>query len=306
MRMRRHMHGNDLTHLYEPAYDDYLAVLYDEWYPELFDPAKGPYRAICELFKTFSEFSMMEKSEIRILDCACGTGNNYIALTKAGYDTWACDGSGEMLKRAVVNSETMLGGHNEKLITAPVRWTDSDAFDRHFADKLGSFDAILVNSNSLCHIPSTPEYMQEALKNFRRLLKSGGRLLIDTKKYIQSASVDGVSMFMELQYVSSQNGWIIRSERHDPPRTIAGKQDVHFHTRLHYDVDPCFKKCRALLVITMYGSEIAPRTMLLPYYPLPANVLEENMKREGFATLLYPAKESPINWSYDFVVGQKT
>jgi SAM-dependent methyltransferase len=298
------MAENGASDFHERAYDYFLAALYDDWYPELSDETKGPFRPICELLKTFKELSGRAREEIRILDCACGTGNDYIAFTKAGYDMWATDGSSEMLIRAVRNSENILGSYNEKLITNPINWTDWEAYRQCFAEKVGSFDVILINSNSFCHLPSTPEYMQVALNNFCRLLKPGGRLIIDTKKYVRTMSIDGLPIFMELQYIATENEWIVRSERLDPPRKIAGKYEVHFHTRLHYDIDPYFKICRALIVVTMYGNEVAPRTMVLPYYPLPAKSLEQNMKDTGFVTTVFPAKEGTINWSYDFVVGQ--
>ncbi len=298
------MTGGGPAHFYEQAYDYFLARIYDDWYGDLSDKSKGPFRPTLNLMKTFTELGLRTADSVRILDCACGTGNLFAAFTDSGYDAWASDGSPEMLKKAIRNCQRLSSEAQTKLITQPIRWTDSSAFDS-LRERAGLFDLIVVASNSFCHIPPAEEYMQVALGNMFDILRPGGRLLIDTKRYIKTAPVDGVPIFRELRFDDAINKWIIRSEREEI-REINGRQ-VHFHTRLHYDVDPSFsnKLCRALVVITRYGKDETPGTMVLPYYPLPAEVLEGHMKRVKFVTTLFPAKQMPTNWSYDFVVGQK-
>src|SRR5262249_2163775 len=151
-------------------------------------------------------------SNIKILDCACGTGNSYIAFTKLGYDIWGSDGSAEMLRRAAENCRTA-GVAIDKLAPHPILWTDWETYTKYYQP--ASFDLILINGNSFCHIPPVPEYMHVSLRNFYGLLKSGGHLLVDTKKYVQGIPVDGVPMFLELRYVDADNDWAFRTDRYD-------------------------------------------------------------------------------------------
>jgi hypothetical protein len=115
-------------------------------------------------------------------------------------------------------------------------------------------------------------------------------------------------MFRELKYDSHANSWVERQVRLEE-RVIKGKT-VWCHTRLHYDIDPCFKVCRALIVATIYnkdsGGDNHPQINLLPYYPLPAEILEREMKNARFEPIILRSREGPIgDWSYDFVIGQK-
>jgi SAM-dependent methyltransferase len=308
---------NNVLYFCERAYDDWLAGVYDGWYPQLWDKYHGAFQAIAEIMKhaIFADVASRGARNIRILDCACGTAANYIAFNLADYDVWGTDGSAKMLDRAFRNCERAQKAEprlsTSQLVAKPILWTDTDGYRKCFIEKGILFDLVLLNTNSFCHLPSTsqdpavPRYMQAALSNFRMLLKPGGRLLIDTKKYSAAAPIDGVPMFKEQQYV--EPNWITRSEKSDGERDIEGLGRVSFHTRMHYDVDPYLRKCRALIVTTMYGEQTGSQTMLLPYYPLPAQTLEGEMKAVGFEEIsLFPAKQAPANWSYDFVVGRKS
>jgi SAM-dependent methyltransferase len=292
------------AHFYERSYDDFLAEMYDDWYADMSDKSKGPFRPVVALMDTFEEIASQEPSSIRILDLACGTGNLFTAFTEDQYEVWASDGSREMLRKATKNAEKLRESARPKLITDPIRWTDRSALHA-LRQRAGLFDVVLIFGNSFCHIPATAEYMRAALESCVDLLKPGGRLLIDTKRYIETAPMNGVPIFRELRFVEASNEWVRRLEREEM-RKIQGRE-VFFHTRLHYDVDPSFsrKMCRAHIVITRYGKEETPRTMVLTYYPLPAEVLESHMKKLNFHTSVIPARTSPTNWNYDIVIGQK-
>lgn len=83
---------------------------------------------------------------------------------------------------------------------------------------------------------------------------------------------------------------------------------MHFHTRLTYDTDPAFSSFvrRALIIITIYGENLAPKTLVVPYYPLPARLLHDQMTQAGFRTRTILAMTGEAaNWKYDVVVGQK-
>jgi SAM-dependent methyltransferase len=314
---------------HEQAYDYFFAEIYDEWYPELTDKIEGPFPTIRNLIQELLDRDGKRKESVKILDCACGTGNIYgaftnerfkISETEGKFDIWGTDGSGEMLKRARDNCANKFKVSDAQLIDQPINWCDTDAY-RRLKVRSGAFDFVLLNSNSFCHIPPVPEYMQVALGNFNEMLNPSGRLLIDTKRYVHAStvmyshgsSVAGVRMFSELRYIKEVDDWIVRTER--PSATeqpevhdVAGKK-VYYHTWLHYDIDPSFSEpvCRALVVVSRYGSDVSPRTMIWPYYPLPAQILAAQMKEAGFNTeVRYARRDDPLNgYSYDFAIGQK-
>jgi SAM-dependent methyltransferase len=281
----------------EAAYDDWLASVYDAWYPDLWSESEGPFRPLYEILQGLDDLSVLSPNKIRILDCACGTGNIYAHFAKRGYEIWGADGSERMLERAIKNCKRRRVS-TKRLIKNAIQWTDSGAYKRNF--KESSFDLIFLSGNSFCHLPGA--LIPQALRNFKRLLKPNGRLLIDTKKFRPAGQINGVPILKELRFVD--DAWIIRTERTDLDRNVNGRR-VNFQTWLHYDVDPCFKTCRALIVATMYRKRFPRRTEVLSYYPLPARVLRNKMAALGFRTRKIPAKSQPLNWSYDFLIGTK-
>ena len=202
-----------------------------------------------------------------------------------------------MLERAIKNCKRRHVS-TKRLIKNAIQWTDSGAYKKNFRES--SFDLIFLSGNSFCHLPGV--LIPQALKNFKRLLKPNGRLLIDTKKFRSVGQINGIPILKELRFVDG--AWIIRTERTDLDRDVAGRK-VNFQTWLHYDVDPCFRTCRALVVVTMYGERFPRRTEVLSYYPLRARVLRNEMAALGFRTRTIPAKSQPLNWSYDFLIGTK-
>jgi len=147
--------------------------------------------------------------------------------------------------------------------------------------------------------------MDAALDNFNSLLKPGGLLIIDTKRYIRAGEIEGVPLHKELRYLAPD--WIIRTTREEPCK-VPALENVRFHTMLHYDIDPSFpvKIPRALIVLTVHGEGLMPLTEVIPYYPLPVEELSQRMTAAGFTTTVYRAKEgAAANWQYDIVVGRK-
>jgi SAM-dependent methyltransferase len=286
----------------ETAYDA-EAKWYDCWYNGHWQ-SDQPFKTIIKIIEKYRSSFSAPPSQVRILDCACGTGNSFVAFTKAGYDTFGTDGSREMLSYAKENSRSA-GISTTKLISDPLNWIALSLDQGQFQNQ--PFDIIVNTSNSFCHIPSTPEYMHQALSNFYRMLKPGGLLIIDTKKYVREDLIGGVPIYKELQYFENENAWHIRTDRNDP-RQHAKYGDIHFHTWIHHDVDYSFTQPvnRALIVLTVYGPKVTPETLVVPYYPLPAALLQEQMAYAGFSTKLFPAKDGLAkDWKYDIVVGEK-
>ena len=193
----------------------------------------------------------------------------------------------------------------DRLITQPLNWTDLESYRQHFGQ--GDFDLIVNTANSLCHVPPTADYLGKALRNFYALLKPGGLLVVDTKKYMRSDPVNGIPTYKELRWEATSKEWIERFERTEK-RKSEEHGEITFHTRLMYDTDPSVVPPvrRALIVITIYGEKLTPRTLVVPYYPLPANVLAEEMRSAGFIPTPFPAFEKfTEKWKYDIVVGLK-
>lgn len=286
----------------EPAYDDWFAEIYDDWYPELSDPETGPYRPIKTLLSSWHTKKM---TDLVILDAACGTGNLYRLLSNDGYKVWATDGSAKMLAKAQYNCRHAQVD-TARLVRHPVAWTDRDGYARQFLRKGVTFDLILLASNSFCHLPPVDGHMDAALRNFYDLLKPGGRLVIDTKKYRRDRNNDAVPIIRELRFVKKK--WIPRTTRVDPPRKLEafGPGEFELHTSLHYDIDPCFRVCRALIVVTIVGADGPAGVRLFPYFPLPASQLTKRLRQSGFSIeKVYGAKKD-LDWSYDVVVGKRT
>jgi len=286
----------------ECAYDA-MAEWYDIWYEDHWLNDE-PYNTICSIARNYKDASRGSIVNMKILDCDCGTGNTYATFKKNGYTIFGTDGSREMLQRAVSNCEEKRISP-DNIIRVPINWSDLDSYLRHFDE--GSFDIIVNTANSFCHIPPIPEYMNRALTNFHRLLKPGGLLIIDTKKYIHDSRFNEPKRYVELQYATPEQEWVVRTERVDS-RKSSGGSNIHFHTRILHDRDPSFNDVvmRSLIVVTIFGDNLSPRTLVVPYYPLPAKILGTKMTEAGFVSTQQPAKTGmAINWKYDIVVGQK-
>jgi SAM-dependent methyltransferase len=287
----------------ECAYDG-LASWYDAWYEEHW-ASDQPFTTICSIASTYFESSRGHLKRKRILDVACGTGNTFVAFTRAGFETWGTDGSMEMLFKAKENCSSAKIDAS-KLVMTPINWNDRARFSEQFAPR--SFDIIVNTANSFCHIPPVDQYMQAALTNFYDLLKPGGLLFIDTKRYIRTDVVLTPSLLKELRYVAKTREWVERIEREET-RELPGFGAVKFNTRIVNDFDPAFPDRtvqRALIVITIFGDKLPSRTLVVPYYPLPADKLENEFMKAGFEPVVYQANEGlNSNWKYDFVVGQR-
>ncbi|MBV5330542.1 DUF4062 domain-containing protein [Pelodictyon phaeoclathratiforme] len=299
-----HRGKNSLIGEYRETAYDKLAYWYDHWYKDHWE-LDDPFKTIVSIIKAYDEGSRGNILRKKILDCACGTGNTYVSFTKNGYNIYGTDGSRYMLQKAKNNCDS-IGVSTDHIELEPLNWTDNKSYHAKFSS--GFFDVIINTANSFCHIPPVSGYMDVALNNFYDLLAPGGLLIIDTKKYIKTRSLNDIETYQELRYIAGKQEWILRSEREEP-RNIEGLGNVKFHTRLMYDNDPAFTHpvCRALIVVTIYGESINPCVHVIPYYPLPSVMLKMEMEKAGFMPVtIFPAMENLVlDWKYDIVVGRK-
>lgn len=287
----------------EKIYENAFAEWYDDWYEGHWQNEQ-PFKTICGLLTSHFESSRGYLKNLRILDCACGTGNTFVSFSRAGMHIWGTDGSKKMLEKAQHNCKS-IGVPTEKLILTPLTWTDEEKYFQIF--KHSYFDVIINTANSYCHLPPVDEYMLTSLKMFFELLKPGGILLIDTKKFITSSIINDIQFYKELRYHSELKEWIERDERKETV-VISKYGKVHFHTKMMYDIDYSFstKVERAFIVVSVYGDNIPPETFVIPYYPLPGRMLINKMQNVGFKTNYFPAFEGPlISWKYDIIAGIK-
>lgn len=98
----------------------------------------------------------------RVLDMACGTGAQTIALHRAGFEVMASDLSESMLEVARRKSQNLgIAFHKANMIDVA----------------LGTFDAIIAINNAVGHL--TPGEFRRSLRNASEHLDSGGLMIFD-------------------------------------------------------------------------------------------------------------------------------
>lgn len=107
----------------------------------------------------------------RVLDCACGIGTQAIGLALRGYEVVGADLSPKAASRARVEASA-------RGVSLPSLASDMRALP--FSD--ASFDVVLAADNALPHL-LTSDDMLAALREMRRVLRPGGRLILSTRDY---------------------------------------------------------------------------------------------------------------------------
>ncbi len=124
--------------------------------------------------------NLVDKFNVKkALDAGCGSGVHSIILSKAGVDVTGLDASEEMLALARKNS--LKEGVEFPLVheyyeSMPNEWTDS-------------FDAVFCMANSLVGV-ETGERLALAMKSFQRVLKPGGKMIIQLVNFIKYRKSD--------------------------------------------------------------------------------------------------------------------
>ena len=122
------------------------------------DPARG------EFFRRL----FAENKVRKVLDCACGTGNDLHLFHSLGCEVIGSDISDSMLAQAGKN----LSGCRLEI---PLRKVDYRELPQHFSS--AQFDAVVCLSTSILHMPNETEVLR-AFRSMREVLREGGILIL--------------------------------------------------------------------------------------------------------------------------------
>jgi ubiquinone/menaquinone biosynthesis C-methylase UbiE len=144
-----------------------------QWYEDLFKNYGKKYDQECFVQGTIGECDFIEmeishNKNLRILDIGCGTGRHSIELTRRGYSVTGLDLSQSMLDQAKRKAD------QEKL---NVRFLQGDARHLPFQNE---FDLIIMLCEGAFSLMETDEMNYQILKQIRKTLKGGGKLIFTT------------------------------------------------------------------------------------------------------------------------------
>lgn len=112
----------------------------------------------------------------RIFDSTLGDGCDTLYLLSKGYDVWANEIDPLFENKARENSQRL------GIALGPITRRSWLHLDKEPRLKPASFDAVLCLGNSLTYLFTRDEQLT-ALRQFRRLLRRGGKLIIDERNY---------------------------------------------------------------------------------------------------------------------------
>lgn len=115
---------------------------------------------------------LLRQKSHTVLDCACGTGLQTVALAHEGFDVTGSDLSDAMLEQAAEHCRAE--GVDIPLVQADVR-----ELARKFVRKFGS---VICMGNVLPHLPDDDAVLT-ALKNIHTVLEPGGLFVFDQRYY---------------------------------------------------------------------------------------------------------------------------
>ena len=125
---------------------------------------------------------ILKKHKVKsVLDLACGTAIDSIALLELGYQVSSIDFSEEMINKANNEREKRANEPGfSKWSIDQMNWLDikKDSFNKEYDAAIcigNSFSHLLDNDNQNLH--------KKALENFNKILKKGGILIIDHRNF---------------------------------------------------------------------------------------------------------------------------
>ena len=134
---------------------------------------------------------------VTVLDAACGTGRHVIALSDLGFDCAGADFSKYMVEKAHSNANEA----GQDIVFKHAGFGElSDVFND------GAFDGVICLGNSLPHVLDELG-LAAALADFRRVMRFGGKLILQNRNFDQVLSLQ--SRFMPPQtYREGKRTWV--------------------------------------------------------------------------------------------------
>ncbi len=152
-----------------------------------------------------------------VLDVPCGDGRLSARLVEAGYDVTGIDVSPDGLERARARG-------------LEARFVEGDL--RALPD-LGPFDGVVSWGNSFGYV--TPPETVRSLAAFRRLVKPGGRLVLESATVAESLLVAGISEHREIEFggvkMTSTNHYRVSESRLESEYVFESADGVVEHSR---------------------------------------------------------------------------
>ena len=199
-----------------------------------------------------------DKSKLRILDAACGTGMHVIELSQRGYHASGADVSTQMILKAIENAVSFN-------VRADFRSAGFGELARTFVEGRNKqhFDAVMVLGNSIPHVLERTE-LERSLQDLRACIAPGGFLLIQNRNF--DVVIEQRQRWMEPQSQQGHDGeWIF----------------LRF-----YDFQPGGRIC--FNIITLHRHELSVWRQEIEsteLYPWPAEVLTETLSNAGFSQI---------------------
>jgi glycine/sarcosine N-methyltransferase len=190
----------------------------------------------------------------RILDCSCGLGGFAIALAKLGYEVSGSDGSPGMIEQAG------LAVRNAKA-DVPLSCSAWENLPAHVS---GHFDLVFCLGNSIGHTRNGDE-MVRSLQGIRAILRSGGKLVIDSRNWEQ-----------------------IRKEKTRftpyPWRERAGHRCLPIYI---WNFPERFEDPHTIEVLLVFDSDgkVSVQSYPIVYYPFRVEELTERLRSAGFTNI---------------------
>jgi len=223
-------------------------------------------------------------TKIKILDTATGgCGEPSITLrNRRGYQVWATDGYEKMLNSAIKIAKEK--NVDIEFSDKPVKFNElKDFYKKEF------FDVVFCVANSISHVP--PDQLDDTLMGMVFLLKEGGSIILDTKRY----TADG----REMECDENKKKGNVRTIREDPVRyRINDREVVKMETSFSYP-----DEMKAIYNIKIYYSDGKSEIFSFPFWGYTSQYLK--MKLERIRLLTAVISPDICDWKYEVIVGDK-
>jgi SAM-dependent methyltransferase len=191
----------------------------------------------------------------RILDCSCGIGTFAIALAKLGYEVSGSDGSPGMIEQAD------LAARNAN-VDVPLKCCTWEDLPAHFT---GPFDLVFCLGNSIGHTRNGEE-MFRSVQGIRAVLRSGGKLVIDSLNWEQIRKEK------------------IRFTPYPQWKERAGQRCLPIYV---WNFPERFEDAHTIEVLLVFdvGGKVSMRSYPIVYYPFRVEELIERLRCAGFTNI---------------------